>query len=380
MAHIWFVRKKPIINSKVYKAKDNGDIVPRDDRDDKADELLLPKWLPKSVVKQLQELIGGWRLIPNWPIGQLMRRRIKSGTAEQKIRIKPPYWFISLQSFTQKFTINGAELAGVDGVDSVDSKEPKQIAVFFSRDVTISAAIRVCNLYTYLVAGMENAAKGREYCQTLITLSGKDIVKRLDEVEVETPQLLQELWAADILETKPSWDKILKKFSRTSDKTKAKIEKIQEDLADYRTADEIRKTVGLAVISFAISEIEPPKDEQEAMKEARGQIWKAEVAMTCAKSYAEAKEIRTEAEATAIERKKKAIGPGAEKEIIDSEALLNQTAMSSEKPPTIVFISGGGGNPPIAISPDFQSEKDRAGKKTGIKKRMRQKRRKNMKE
>jgi len=175
-----------------------------------------------------------------------------------------------------KFTINGAELAGVDGVDSVDSKEPKQIAVFFSRDVTISAAIRVCNLYTYLVAGMENAAKGREYCQTLITLSGKDIVKRLDEVEVETPQLLQELWAADILETKPSWDKILKKFSRTSDKTKTKIEKVQEDFADCRTADEIRKTVGLAVISFAISEIEPPKDEQEAMKEARGQIWKAE--------------------------------------------------------------------------------------------------------
>jgi len=100
--------------------------------------------------------------------------------------------------------------------------------------------------------------------------------------------------------------------------------------------------------------------------------------MTCAKSYAEAKEIRTEAEATAIERKKKAIGPGAEKEIIDSEALLNQTAMSSEKPPTIVFISGGGGNPPIAISPDSQSEKDRPGKKTGT--RMRQKRRKNMKE
>jgi len=104
-AVLWHIfgsyEKKPIINSKVYKAKDNGDIVPRDDRDDKADELLLPKWLPKSVVKQLQELIGGWRLIPNWPIGQLMRRRIKSGTAEQKIRINPPYWFISLQSFTQ---------------------------------------------------------------------------------------------------------------------------------------------------------------------------------------------------------------------------------------------------------------------------------------
>lgn len=356
--------KKPIINSKVYKVLDNGDIVPKDE----PDELLLPDWLPKSIAHKLQKLIGGWRLVPYWPVGQLMRRRIKSingapAKEGQRTKIKTPYWFISLQTFPQKIKINDAELA-YSPDSKIDSEESGQVAVLFARDVAAQAALRVYNLYTYLIAGIEGVANARSYCLELLIRAGKDTIKLLNETEVETKELVQTLWAADVLEQPPDWDRIFKKFAGVNKETQGKIKKLKEDLDYHRTADDIHNMIGLAVVSLAISEIEPPKDEQEAMKKARDQMRDAVIAKRVARAYGESKKERTKAEVEALEMKMKIVGPVASKEVVLGEAILNQTAMNPGNPPTIIIASGAG-NPPIAISPDFQStEKHRVGEKS----------------